>query len=206
MPRRNRRYYQEHCHHQDCYYHQNWMYWIEIIPGLIAFGAVVAVIISFFVFDTNRKAELANAEATKNYKKITSIAVRNCDLEVVFLTERNLVDIHNTLVFEERLLGYAAEKECLEGIQFLIEEKVDINSTSGDSSHRTALHYAAEHGNLEIVRFLLQNSANPNAKEFRGKKPRDLAVIMLRHNKNNKPYREIIDLLYNAEKQYKPEQ
>ncbi|WCR59281.1 MAG: hypothetical protein PG978_000717 [Wolbachia endosymbiont of Ctenocephalides felis wCfeF] len=63
MPRRNHRYQQDH-YCQDYYYHQNWMYWVEIIPGLIVFGAIVVVIISFFVFDTNRKAELANAEAT----------------------------------------------------------------------------------------------------------------------------------------------
>ncbi|GFQ64127.1 hypothetical protein TNCT_334861 [Trichonephila clavata] len=103
------------------------------------------------------------------------------------------------------LLRHATKKECLEIIQFLVEEKVDINSTSGSLSSRTALHYAAKQGSLEIVKFLLQNGANPNAKEFREKKPRDLAVIMLRHNKNNKPYREIIELLTEAEKNYKLE-
>lgn len=48
--------------------------------------------------------------------------------------------------------------------------KVNINSTSViEIDKRTVLHYAAEQGNLEIVKFLLQNGANPNAKEFREK-------------------------------------
>ncbi|WP_341812573.1 ankyrin repeat domain-containing protein [Wolbachia endosymbiont (group A) of Conops quadrifasciatus] len=112
--------------------------------------------------------------------------------------ERNLVKVYENRDFWGSLLEYAAEKGCLEIIQFLIEKKVDINATK-------ALLYAAEQGNLEVIKFLLQKGANPNVRSY-GQTPRDLAAIMLRRNENNKPYREIIDLLYNAEKQYKPEQ
>lgn len=163
------------------------------------FGGVVVAIISYFIFDTEGKAKLANDEATRNYEKIISIAVRNCDLEVVeFLIKRNLVNIYENRNCGERSLEYAAEKGCLEVTQFLVEKKVDINATQ-------ALLYAAEQGNLEVIKFLLQKGANPNVRSY-GQTPRDLAAIMLRRNENNKPYREIIDLLYNAEKQYKPEQ
>ncbi|MCA7010482.1 ankyrin repeat domain-containing protein [Wolbachia endosymbiont of Tribolium confusum] len=204
MPRRNHRYryQQDYYHHQDYYYQPCWIDWIIVSLML---GVIAIFIIGYFIFNSDRKAELANAEATKNYEKIISIAVKSCDFEVVkFLMERNLVNIHRGS--GKRLLGYATEKECLEVVQFLVGGKVNINSTSViEIDKRTVLHYAAEQGNLEIVKFLLQNGANPNAKEFREKKPRDLAVIMLRHNKNNKPYREIIDLLTEAEKNYKLE-
>ncbi|WCR59282.1 MAG: hypothetical protein PG978_000718 [Wolbachia endosymbiont of Ctenocephalides felis wCfeF] len=138
----------------------------------------------------------------KNYEKMISIAAGNCDLEIVkFLIERNLLDIHSTRGFGGWLLGYATEKECLKVVQFLAEQKVDINSTSGNLSNITALHYAAEQGNLEIVKVLLQNGANPNVEEFRGRKPRELAAIQYSEN-SNKPYKEIISLLYEAERTY----
>ncbi|PRD17988.1 UNVERIFIED_CONTAM: ankyrin repeat protein L99 [Trichonephila clavipes] len=195
MSRRNRRY----CYHQDHYYQEERPDWIDWITGLVMFGGVVVAIISYFIFDTEGKAKLANDEATRNYEKIISIAVRNCDLEVVeFLIERNLVNIYENRNCRERSLEYAAEKGCLEVTQFLVEKKVDINATR-------ALLYAAEQGNLEVIKFLLQKGANPNVRSY-GQTPRDLAAIMLRRNENNKPYREIIDLLYNAEKQYTPGQ
>jgi len=63
---------------------------------------------------------------------------------------------------------------------------------------------------LEIVKFLLQKGANPNTKEFRKKTPRDLArgrvtVMSLNNESSDKPYKEIIDLLTEAEKNYKLE-
>jgi ankyrin repeat protein len=132
-------------------------------------------------------------------------------VEVEKFLVKNLVNVNDTRDFGIMLLRYAAKQGCLEAVQFLIEEKVDINSTNGSLNNRTVLHYAAEQGNLEIVKFLLQSGTNPNAKEFRGKTPRDLAkgrviVMSLNNESSNKPYKEIIDLLATAEKQYKPEQ
>ena len=193
MPRRNDHY------HQYYYYQPCWIDWIIVSLML---GIVAIFAISYFIFSSDEKARSANAEATKNYEKIISIAAGNCDLKVVkFLIERNLLDIHSTRGSGGWLLGYATEKECLEVVQFLAEQKVDINSTSGNLSNITALHYAAKQGNLEIVKVLLQNGANPNAKEFRGRKPRDLAAIQYSGN-SNKPYKEIISLLYEAERTY----
>ncbi len=201
MPRRNyrHRYQQDYYHHQDYYYQPCWIDWIIVSLML---GVIAIFIIGYFVFNSDRKAELEKAESAKNYESILWTAVGDCCSEVVkSLVEKNLVNIHQGS--GERLLRYATEKWCPKVVKFLVGEKVNINSS--DLNHMTALHYAAEHGNLEVVKFLLQNGANPNAKEFREKKPRDLAVIMLRHNKNNKPYREIIDLLTEAEKNYKLE-
>jgi len=178
-----------------------------IVMGLII--CLVLWVIGLFA-SYNSKLKLANTKASENYESILWIAVGDCSQEVVkSLVRKNLVNIHQGS--GERLLEYATKKECLEVVQFLIEEKVDINSTSGSLNNRIVLHYAAEQGNLEVVKFLLQKGANPNAKEFRERKPRDLArgrvTVMLLNNENsNKPYREIIDLLDKAEKQYKPEQ
>ncbi len=181
---------------------------VTIVLALVIF--LVFWIISLF---NSYKEEIksANAKAAKNYESILWIAAKSCSVEVEKFSVTNLVNINDTRDFGIMLLRYATKQGCLEAVQFLIEEKVDINSTSGSLDNRTVLHYAAEQGNLEVVKFLLQKGANPNAKEFRERKPRDLArgrvTVMLLNNENsNKPYREIIDLLDKAEKQYKPEQ
>jgi hypothetical protein len=51
----------------------------------------------------------------------------------------------------------------------------------------------------------LEKGANPNIRDIDGKNPRDVAVLRSRHNKD-KPYDEIIHLLYNAEKEHESEQ
>lgn len=68
MPRRNHRYryQQDYYHHQDYYYQPCWIDWIIVSLML---GVIAIFIIGYFIFNSDRKAELANAEATKNYEK-----------------------------------------------------------------------------------------------------------------------------------------
>ncbi len=87
----------------------------------------------------------------------------------------------------------------MEIVKFLIEKGVDINTEKYE--RWTALHAASYKGNLEIIKFLLEKGANPNIRDTDGKNPRDVAVLRSRHNKD-KPYDEIIHLLYNAEKKH----
>ncbi len=99
-------------------------------------------------------------------------------------------------------LHYAAEGGCLEVVKFLIDEGINVNIINGYGS--IALHNAAYRGDLEIIRFLLEKGANPTIRNKDGKNPRDVAVLRSRHNKD-KPYREIIKLLAEAEDQNKSE-
>ena len=136
------------------------------------------------------------AKATDNYKTILRIASKNCSLEVVKFSANNLLDI-NTQIPELTALHYASGAGCLEVVKFLIEEGADINTAKYEKW--TALHAASYKGNLEIIKLLLEKGANPNIRDTDGKNPRDVAVLRSRHNKD-KPYDEIIHLLYNAEK------
>ncbi|MFP3023920.1 MAG: ankyrin repeat domain-containing protein [Wolbachia sp.] len=139
------------------------------------------------------------SKATDNYKRILRIASENCNLDVVKFSVKNLLSI-NTQIPRLTALHCAAEGKCLELVKFLVNEGVDINDT-GRYKGWTVLHSAAYGGNLEIVKFLLERGANPNIRDTDGKNPRDVAVIESRHNKD-KPYREIIKLLAEAEDRY----
>ncbi|KAG8290526.1 hypothetical protein J6590_079660 [Homalodisca vitripennis] len=108
--------------------------------------------------------------------------------------------MQNDANIAEKALHYTAEKGCLGIIKFLVEKGVDVNAAN--KFKRTALHYAADNGHLEIVKFLLDKGSNPTATDRDGRRPRDMAVVELRYDKNKgKPYREIIKLLAKAEDQ-----
>ena len=154
---------------------------------------IVCVIITYYY---------QKSKATNNYKTILQIASESCDLEVVQFSVKNLLNI-NTQIPKVTALHYAAKGGCLEVVKFLAEEGADINAIK--HKRWTVLHSATYEGNLEIIRFLLEKGANPNIKDTNGKNPRDIAILSSRHNKD-KPYRAIIDLLYNAEKQHESNQ
>ncbi|MDN5248399.1 MAG: ankyrin repeat domain-containing protein [Wolbachia endosymbiont of Tyrophagus putrescentiae] len=137
-------------------------------------------------------------KATNNYETILQTAANNCNLGVVKLLVKDIVPELN-----ETALHFAARGGCLDTIRFLIlEEKVNIDAPDKYAFKRTALHNATYEGKLEIIRFLLEKGANPNVRDTNGHSPRKVAVLRSRHNKD-KPYREIIKLLANAEEQYK---
>ncbi|XGA08901.1 MAG: ankyrin repeat domain-containing protein [Wolbachia endosymbiont of Xenopsylla cheopis] len=142
------------------------------------------------------------AKATNNYKEILHTATENCSIEVIRLVVKNMIDIDNIETPDFTILHNAANVGCLEVIKFLLDEGANIHVIGRYGG--TALHNATYKGHLEIVRFLLEKGANPNIKDGNGKTPRTVAVLRSRHNKD-KPYDEIISLLYNAEKQYKSE-
>lgn len=53
----------------------------------------------------------------------------------------------------------------------LLPQIPDINKTDDGHEGNTALHYAAREGQLEIVKLLLENGANPNALNRHGSTP-----------------------------------
>jgi ankyrin repeat protein len=71
-------------------------------------------------------------------------------------------------------LLYAVVQNELPIAKLLIERGADVHSTY--RSGRTALHIAANGGMTDIARFLLQNGANPNARDSAGLSPLDEAA------------------------------
>ncbi len=63
-------------------------------------------------------------------------------------------------------LRKAAEKGDANELGLLITEGADIHSHNG--SHKTPLHYAAEHGNLRMAMLLIGNGAFVNSGSHRG--------------------------------------
>ncbi|MDN5248396.1 MAG: ankyrin repeat domain-containing protein [Wolbachia endosymbiont of Tyrophagus putrescentiae] len=148
--------------------------------------AVCTTIIYIFISEKEYKDSITKLE----------MASETCNLETI----KSLME--NNISIGEKALSYAAREGCLEIIKFLVEKGVDVNAAN--KFKWTALHSAADKGYLEIVAFLLENGANPNINDSNGKKPRRIAVMASRHNKD-KPYDEIISLLYDAEQSYKHE-
>ncbi|WP_265015447.1 ankyrin repeat domain-containing protein [Wolbachia endosymbiont (group B) of Camptogramma bilineatum] len=136
------------------------------------------------------------AKAEGNYKTILRIASQNCNLDVVKFSVENLLSV-NTRVPKLTALHHASDSGCLKVTKFLVYQGADI-SALGENERWTALHFAALEGHLEVVSFLLERGANPNVRDRSGKKPRDVAVIESRQNKD-KPYDQIIKLLAEAE-------
>ncbi len=134
-------------------------------------------------------------KAAEEYQKMLEVAAKNCDLETVkSLVKKSRSDSS----ISERALYYASEKGCLEIVTFLLDEGVDINIS-------LALLGAADGGQLEVVKLLLKRGANPYIRGWKEQTPRARAFKRSFYYRD-KPYREIIDLLDQAEKQYKSKQ
>ncbi|WP_265022500.1 ankyrin repeat domain-containing protein [Wolbachia endosymbiont (group B) of Ischnura elegans] len=123
------------------------------------------------------------------------VSAKNCDLETVKSLVKKSRDDSN---ISKKALYYASEKGCLEIVTFLLDQGVDINIS-------LALLGAADGGQLEVVKLLLKRGANPHIRGWKEQTPRARAFKRSFYYRD-KPYREIIDLLDQAEKQYKPKQ
>ncbi|WP_353277803.1 ankyrin repeat domain-containing protein [Wolbachia endosymbiont (group A) of Agelastica alni] len=150
--------------------------------------AIVCIVITYYY---------QKSKAAEKYQKMLEVAAKNCDLETVKSLVKKSRDDSSV---SKEVLYYAAEKGCLEIVTFLLDEGVDINTMS------LALLDAAAGGQLEVVKLLLKRGANPHVRGWKGKTPKTIAMKMSSYSGNKKSYREIVDLLDEAEKQYKPEQ
>lgn len=150
--------------------------------------AIVCIVITYYY---------QKSKAAEEYQKMLEVAAKNCDLETVKSLVKKSRDDSSV---SKEVLYYAAEKGCLEIVTFLLDEGVDINTMS------LALLDAAAGGQLEVVKLLLERGANPHVRGWKGKTPKTIAMKMSSYSGNKKSYREIVDLLDEAEKQYKPEQ
>jgi len=59
-------------------------------------------------------------------------------------------------------LHYAAQNGHLSVVEYLVNQKADINAK--DYGKMTPLHYAAQNGHLSVVEYLINQKADINAK------------------------------------------
>ena len=96
----------------------------------------------------------------------------------LFVIDWNEVPLFQLIVQEEN-----------ETVKFLINSGFSLNIK--DFHGETALHVAVEHGNLEIVRFLIEKGANVNVRS----KAKVTPILRLEDNFNDKETVEILRLL-----------
>lgn len=150
---------------------------------------IVAIVCIVIIYDYQK------SKAAADYQKMLEVSAKNCDLDTLKL----LIKSRGDSSVSERALYYAAEKGCLEIVIFLLDEGVDTNTS-------LALLGAADGGQLEVVKLLLKRRANPHVEGWKKRTAKTIAMKRASYSGNKKSYREIVDLLADAEKQYKPEQ
>ncbi len=149
--------------------------------------AIVFIVITYYY---------QKSKAAEDHQKMLEVSAKNCDLDTLkLLIKKSRGDSR----VSERALYDAAEKGCLEVVKFLLDEGVDINTS-------LALLSAADSGQLEVVKLLLERGANPHVEGRKRRTAKTIAMKRSSYSGNKKSYREIVDLLDEAEKQYKPEQ
>ncbi len=73
------------------------------------------------------------------------------------------------------MLWDAIRKNNYRNVKVILEANFPVNNPL-DSTGMTALHFAAGHGNLEILQILLQEGAEINFKDINGRSPLHLAA------------------------------
>ncbi|MDZ7739193.1 MAG: ankyrin repeat domain-containing protein [Bacteroidales bacterium] len=81
-------------------------------------------------------------------------------------------------IFTSCIFGILMGATDIELAEFMLSKGADVNeaATSGDVEGWAAIHYAVNHGNEELVSFLIKNGANVNAKTKEGLAPLSLAL------------------------------
>lgn len=96
------------------------------------------------------------------------------------------------------LMIAAKEKENFESFKILLEAGANVSET--DANGKNVLHYAAESGNVEVVRLLSTYPSLVSARSSKGETPFYLAVLgyCVKHAKND-DYEETIRILFKAD-------
>jgi len=104
-----------------------------------------------------------------------AIYLKNYTLAKHLVTVRNIpVDSHDR--HENTALTDAAKRGDVQDTTFLIEElKANVYASCDCPYHKTAFHYASEHGNIEVLKILCKHGNKINILDKRGFTPLDVA-------------------------------
>ena len=74
------------------------------------------------------------------------------------------------------MFQYACENQCFAIVEQLVAANKNLIQSRNNVTGFVPLHYAAKAGNLEIIKFLLQNKAPPKPRTNDGSFPSDFAI------------------------------
>ena len=136
----------------------------------------------------------ASAENFQNYQIPIRITQENepnikLTLEIIGMTWTGVIIINRS----EIPVFQAVAQEDFEAVKQTINGGFDVNTT--DKSGQTMLHVAVEHGNSEIVRFLLEHGAKVNIKNNEKQTPLLMLEDLFGDKDNNRAITEIVRLL-----------
>jgi len=156
-------------------------------PRLTVFEAAAAGVLERVRRAVDDDASLATAFAPDGYTAL-GLASFFGHLEIVNLLLGRGADVNAPSRNEMAVvpLHSAAAAQHLAVAEVLIENGADVNVPSAGGS--TALHRAAQNGQLPLVRLLLEHGARPDVADDEGVRPRQLA------RKEN--HTEVADLLH----------
>ena len=89
-------------------------------------------------------------------------ASKKGDIQTIFDLNKDGFSI-NTRFNGRLLIHLSSENGHLSVVEYLVNQKVDINSK--DNNNWTPLHYAAKNGHLSVVEYLVNQKADINSKE-----------------------------------------
>ena len=131
-------------------------------------------------------------ETNETGESVLACAMRErCDFDTVMLLMESGADIRDFDDEGVSILDMAITYDNLEMVQYLVEQGIDVNTTSRRSGF-TALMAAACYGRSEIAKFLLASGADQSATDSKGFKAVDFARKM-----NKKSVLALLD--YNEE-------
>jgi len=109
-------------------------------------------------------------EAAENSKEITGLLLSNgADIKAVRDDGRG--------IFTSVIFGILMESVNIELAELILTKGGDVNetATSGDVEGWAPIHYAVSNGNEDLVRFLVKNGSNVNARTKDGLTPLSIA-------------------------------
>ncbi len=144
--------------------------WIDLPPETGGMLFAAALLFLFFVLFYSIAKWEKIVECGRKNKGLVALSV----LVVVALIGGLVLYIQTV---DDDNLFVAVQKERTAAIQKLIESGTDINMPDSERHKSTALHDAATWNSMQLVNFLLDNGANPNALDAYNRTPLMVAIL-----------------------------
>jgi len=120
---------------------------------------------------------LANTSTSGDIAEDVYRSIRNGDTHVLksAFTSGKSAELFGT--YSQPIVKNAVLSNNVAAVQLLLDNGIDVNAVRFGFKNSTALHVAAEKGQLDMVKTLLANNANTQSLDKRGQLPLDYAIL-----------------------------